>query len=112
MVFAGEIKGSLSNQIISELFYVLTEKINRPLEKEIAAEIAKKYVVSDKWQKVDYDSTTALKAALSSAHYRTSFWDTLVAETMKENEIGEIYTENEKDFRPISGIKMINPFKH
>jgi predicted nucleic acid-binding protein len=110
-VFSGEVKGVLSNQILSELFYVLTEKINKPLSKEIAAKITRKYVISDKWKKLDYTNSTALKATLSSSYYNSSFWDTLVAETMKENEIVQIITENEKDFKVIPGLKVINPFK-
>jgi predicted nucleic acid-binding protein len=30
---------------------------------------------------------------------------------MKENGINKIYTENEKDFKKIPGIKVINPLK-
>jgi predicted nucleic acid-binding protein len=111
-VFSGEAKGVISNQVLSELFYVLTEKINRTLSKEVAAKITRKYVLSDKWEKLDYTSLTALNAALSSSYYNTPFWDALIAETMKENEIAQILTENEKDFKAIPGIKVINPFKH
>lgn len=111
-VFSGEVKGSLSNQILSELFYVLTEKISNPLSKEVAAKIIRNYVLSDKWEKLDYTNSTTLKAALSSSYYKNPFWDTLIAETMKENGIIQIITENEKDFKAIPGIKVTNPFKH
>lgn len=110
-VFAGEMRGSLSNQVISEFFYVLTEKINRPLAKETAAGIISKYVLSSKWEKVDYTNSTALKAALNSSRHNAPFWDMLIAETMKENEIAQIFTENEKDFRAIPWLKVVNPFK-
>lgn len=33
------------------------------------------------------------------------------AQTMKENGITEIITENEADFHNIPGIKITNPFK-
>jgi predicted nucleic acid-binding protein len=111
-VFGGETNGAISNQVLSELFYVLTEKINRPLSKDVAAKIIRKYVMSDKWKKVDYTNLTTLKAALSSSYFNTPFWDTLIAETMRENGMIEILTENEKDFKAIPGIKAVNPFKH
>jgi predicted nucleic acid-binding protein len=111
-VFSGEAKGVLSNQILSELFYVLSEKINKPLEKDTATKIIRKYVLSEKWEKLNYTGSTTLKAALSSTYYKSSFWDTLIAETMKENGVVQIFTENEKDFIVIPGIKVINPFKH
>lgn len=110
-VFGGETRGALSNQVLAELFYVLTEKINKPLSKETAAKIIRKYVISDKWEKLDYTNSTALKAALSSSYYNSSFWDTLIAETMKENGLVQIITENERDFKIIPGLKIINPFK-
>ena len=78
----------------------------------MAAKIIRKYVMSDKWKKVDYTNLTTLKAALSSSYFNTPFWDTLIAETMRENGMIEILTENEKDFKAIPGIKAVNPFKH
>jgi predicted nucleic acid-binding protein len=111
-VFNGQTNGTLSNQILSELFYVLTEKINKPLTKETAAKIIRKYVLSEKWEKVDYTNLTTLRAALNSSYHNSSFWDTLITETMKENGINMILTENEKDFGKMPGIKIINPFKH
>lgn len=110
-VFLGNINGILSNQILSELFYVLTEKINKPLKKEIAAAIIRKYILSSKWHMVNYTSVTVLRAALSASQHNNSFWDTLISETMKENGIVQIITENEKDFKNIPGIRVRNPFK-
>lgn len=110
-VFSGETKGSISNQILSELFHVLTEKIDKPLDKETAASIIRKYIISSKWEKINYTAETTLKAALNSSYCKSPFWDTLVAETMKENGIIQILTENERDFNGIIGIKVTNPFK-
>lgn len=39
------------------------------------------------------------------------FWDAVIVETMKENRVNQIYTENEKDFEIFEYIKAINPFK-
>ena len=109
-VFSGEATGVISNQILSELFYVLTEKINKPLGREAAANIVRKYAMSNKWRKVNYTIDTALRAAYNSSYYNSVFWDTLVAETMKENQLTQIVTENERDFKNAVGIKIINPF--
>lgn len=95
---------------MSELFYVLTEKITKPLKRIVAAEVVRDYVMSDNWTKLNYSSATALKAAISASYYNSPFWDNLIAETMKENEISLIFTENDKDFRRIAGIKAVNPF--
>ena len=38
-----------------------------------------------------------------------SFWDSLIAATMIENNILSIYTEKEKDFK-VPSLNVINPF--
>ena len=109
-VFEGRTRGVLSNQVLSETFYVLTEKIGRPLKRDVAAGIIRKYALSEKWKKIDYDSSTALRAAYASYQYGAPFWDSLVAETMKENNVMHILTENKRDFEKIPGLKVENPF--
>jgi predicted nucleic acid-binding protein len=42
---------------------------------------------------------------------KTSFFDALLIQTMIENNIKIIYTENDKIFKKVKGIKAINPFK-
>jgi predicted nucleic acid-binding protein len=41
---------------------------------------------------------------------RTPFWDIMIAETMKEAGVRDLYTENEKDFLEIPWIRVVNPF--
>ena len=110
-VFAGDAIGVISNQVLSEIFYVLTRRIGRPLGSNTALGIIRKYALSDKWTRVDYTTATAIKAASDSTASAVPFWDALIAETMKENGISKIITENEKDFRRIPGITAVNPFK-
>ncbi len=53
-----------------------------------------------------------VKAALEiSKAFRAPFLDSLIAETMKENGINQIITENENDFIRIPGIKIKNPLR-
>ena len=42
---------------------------------------------------------------------RAPFWDALIAACMLEHGIEVIVTENEKDFKNIAGITVVNPFK-
>ena len=51
-----------------------------------------------------------LRAIDISAEYGISYWDALIASVMKENNISCIITENDKDFKKISWLKVINPF--
>ena len=110
-VFKGESLGVVSNQVLAELFSVLTTKMKVPLPKEVAEKIVLDFIESSSWNKINYDPDTVKIAMFTSKIHNTSFWDSLICETMKENGIDKIYTENEKDFKKIPGIKVINPLK-
>ena len=42
---------------------------------------------------------------------RVPFWDALIAASMLDAGISSIVTENERDFRRVPGINVINPFR-
>lgn len=108
-VFNKEMIGYVSNQILSELYFVLTEKKN--VTKEDATNVIMTFIESDSWIKLNYDIRTVKGAVGFAKISEVMFWDILIAETMKENRIYKIYTENEKDFKKIPGIKVIDPLK-
>ncbi len=110
-VFKGEKCGVISNQVLAELFSVLTKKMKMPLSKDIAEKIVEAFVESENWIRINYDQRTVKNAMYTSTNHNTSFWDALIAETMKENGINKIYTENDQDFRKIPGIRITNPLK-
>ena len=108
--FYGYEELAVSNQILAELFFVLTKKIENPISSENAKTIVEGIIESENWVKIDYNSQTVRKAAITvNDDNGLHFWDALIAETMIENKITEIYTENIRDFEKISGIRVINP---
>lgn len=111
LVFENEKVGFVSNQVMAELFNVLTEKVAEPLSKSEATRLVSFFIDSPSWEKFDYNNITVKKALLTSTHYGVSVWDAIIAETVKEHGALEILTENEKDFAKIPGIKIRNPFK-
>ncbi len=100
-VFNGQTKGIVSNQILAELFFVLTQRVRKPLDTENAARIILSILNSNNWIKLNYSVETVAKAAKLTAEKRTPFWDALIAETMLENQVFSIITENKKDFEKI-----------
>lgn len=108
-IFLGNSFGVISNQVLGELFKALIEKLKIDVEK--AEKILNGIIDSENWIKINYNIETIRKAIITVRLYKVSFWDCLIAETMKENGIVKIYTENEKDFKKILGIKAINPLK-
>jgi predicted nucleic acid-binding protein len=110
-VFLSKLNGVISAQVLAEVFYVLTNKVKNPLDAEEAKKIIFNFLKSENWLKISYDENTLEKAINTSIDVKIDLWDALIAETMKENGINKIYTENEKDFKKIPGIKVINPLK-
>ena len=106
-IFAGEEKGIVSNQILVELYNALTRKLD--VKADMAKVIVESFVASTNWLKISYSHITVRTALNTSKVFKTPFLDTLIAETMKENGISQIVTENEKDFARIPGIRVINP---
>lgn len=108
-VVKGEIVGVISNQVLGETFNASVIKIGMPIEK--ARTIIKSLIASEKWEKINYDQDTIQNTLDNVKSVDAPFWDLLIAQTMLENNVHTIYTENEGDFDGIPGIKVINPFK-
>ncbi len=108
-IFSGESDAVISNQIAGELSNALLNKFGS--SSDDVEMILDELIEYDGLTKVDYTSRTIRKAVSNSKRYKIPFWDAVIAETMKENGIDEIITENEKDFRTIPWIKITNPFK-
>lgn len=108
-VYKGETAGVVSNQVLGELFNAVITKLDVPLDK--AKVIVRSIALSRMWEKINYDYNTVDKALMAFNDIKAPFWDFLIAETMKENNITEIITENEDDFANIPGIRVTNPLK-
>ena len=106
-VFMGETKGVISNQILVELYNALTRKLG--VKSDTAKVIVDSFITSTNWLKINYNHITVKAALDTSKAFKAPFLDTLITETMKENGITQITTENEKDFARIPGIKIKNP---
>jgi len=107
----GEIKAIISNQILAELYSVLTKKMETPLKTKEAQIIINGIIDSIHWKKTSYTEKTITRAIETSIKHKTPFWDAIIAETMLENETYKIITENIKDFEKIPELETINPFK-
>ncbi len=97
----------VSNQILGEVVNVIKVKLPH-LPPEIPVQIIEDILHIPSWKKLNYSEYTVKEALKLSAG--KSFWDAVIAQTMIENGITKIYTENTKDFSKIKGIKAVNPF--
>lgn len=97
----------VSSQNLAEFVFVATRKTKLDLKE---AKMFVQYIVSFQgFQKINYNEDTVMSAIEIAYEFKMSFWDSLLAATMREKGIFNIYTENAKDFK-MPWIKAVNPF--
>ena len=106
--FKKEIFLAVSNQNLAEFSFVLLKKLklDASLVKSIISDISH----FENFKKVTYNQETIFSAIEISEKYKMSFWDSLIASSMIENGIRNIYTENSKDFK-VPFLNVVNPLK-
>ncbi|MFB6100162.1 MAG: PIN domain-containing protein, partial [Candidatus Nanohalobium sp.] len=88
----------LSVQNLTEFFFVSTNHIEQPIGEEEALDIIRDFRKSD----ATVESMTpenSIKAAKVHEKKNTDFWDALLTQTLKQNEVEKIITENTQDFK-------------
>ena len=108
-VYNGEIRGVISNQVLTETYNTLTRKFKMPTV--TARDIVKSLATTSHLHTINYTSHTVNQVLDDMGSIDVPFLDLLIAETMRENSITEIITENAKDFENIPWLKATNPFK-
>lgn len=103
--------GVVTLQNLSEFFFAVTRKVQKPVPVPDAKTIVSDILRSSRWMVIDRNAETLLKAIEIVESVRAPFWDALIAASMLKHGIEIIVTENERDFKNIPGIIVINPFK-
>lgn len=99
---------AISSQNLSEFVSVTTKKGKLSIEE--AKNFAMKVAQFKGFKKINYSAETIPLALDIVQQFKMSFWDSLLAATMRENGIFNIYTENTSDFK-ITWINAVNTFK-
>lgn len=102
--------GVVCLQNLMEFFVVITKKVENPVDLGKAKTIVEDFMKSDNWKIIDRDEDTFSNAMSLVSKHNIHLWDAIIAACMKENDITEIVTENEKDFVKIEDIKVTVPF--
>lgn len=113
-IMGGQVMAAVSTQILSELFVNLTAEkkktvVTSPLDVASAEIIIKDIAKTPHFTMFDVKPANVLDAIRLKKSSSASYWDCLIAATMKENSITTIYTED-KEFEKIEGIKVVNLF--
>ena len=104
-----EITLAVSVQNLAEFSVVMTEKVQHPVPDAVVTRFIRDIVSFDGWKVIGYDSKTIMDAVSIRSTYSLHFWDALIAATMKQHNIGKIYTED-SHFKKIPWITVIDPF--
>ncbi len=110
-VINNEISIVLSIQNLSEFYYIITRKIPKPIPQSDAKNHVAKLIFLSNIKIFGIKAGSILNAIEISTEFNIPYWDSLIVAVMKENNIFTIITENEKDFKKIPWLKVINPFK-
>ncbi len=110
-LFKNKTSAAISTQIVSEFFVNVTRKIEKPISKREAYYIIQEITSMSNIKILTIEKQTILNATNLSEEFSMSYWDSLIASVMKENKVFTIITENEKDFKKIPWLTIINPFK-
>ncbi len=108
LAIQNEGRAAISNQVMAEVFSVLSGKKAVPAEE--AETIIQLFAASPAWKKIAYTERTVVRAAAIKKVYGTPFWDALIAATMEEHSISLLLTENTKHFARIPFVQAKNPF--
>jgi predicted nucleic acid-binding protein len=104
-----EIAFAVSVQNLAEFSVVMMEKTKYPVPDAVVTRFIRDIALFDGWTVIGYDSGTIMDAVGIKCKYSLHFWDALLAATIKQHNIGTIYTED-SHFKKIPWITVINPF--
>ncbi|MBU1121916.1 MAG: type II toxin-antitoxin system VapC family toxin [Candidatus Omnitrophota bacterium] len=115
-VIKGKVKGCVSLQNLSEFYSIITsrKRVQNPLSPETAVEEIKKYIMAEELLKIHFNKNTVGILCDLAKKYNVvaqSIYDLKIVATMIDNGINGIYTDNDKDFKQYSEVRVINPFK-
>lgn len=104
--------GVVTLQNLSEFFFAVTRKVQKPVPIVDAKTIVSDILRSSRWVVIDCNAGTVMKAMdIVVETTRGPFWEALIGACMLEHGIKVIVTENEEDFKNIPGITVVNPFQ-
>jgi predicted nucleic acid-binding protein len=113
--FALDLKACIAHQNILEFFSVITssKRVENSLSLKDTFHVIENYLLCEEITKI-YPSTATLSKAIYMAKKlslnQAEIFDCYLAQTMLDNNVFTIYTENTSDFRHYPGIKAIDPF--
>lgn len=100
-------EGTLSVQVLQELYHNLTRKLSQPVPPAKARQLLEDYMA---WPVVT-NTPELLRAALDvEQRYKLSFWDALIVQAALEAGCDRLYSEDLNAGQKFGGLTVVNPF--
>lgn len=99
--------GTISTQVVQELFVALTQKVADPISPKKAKEIIADLL---HWPLVVIDADNILRAVDVQITYRLSFWDSLILQAAISSRTDYLLSEDLQHGQVIESVTIVNPF--
>ncbi len=99
--------GTVSIQVLQELYVNLTRKVPQPLEHQLAAQ-----VISDlgRWNCHCPNQDSLQKALALKQRYQLSFWDAMIITSAQDMHCSVLWSEDLNSGQNYDGVRVKNPF--
>ncbi|GAA4344800.1 PIN domain-containing protein [Variovorax defluvii] len=97
--------GTVSTQVLIELFSVLTRKQKVP--EPVAADLVQAYAL---WPVVDSDLKLFQAAMATAVEHRLSIFDAMIVQAAMRSGANILYSEDLQHGRVFGPLKLVNPF--
>lgn len=98
---------TISSQVLSEFFTVVTRKIPEPLTPNEAQEIISDLKILNI---IDIDFALVNRAIDNHSEYHLSYWDSLIVAAAERASCEKIFSEDMNAGQKYNGIIVVNPF--
>jgi predicted nucleic acid-binding protein len=101
-------QGTVSTQVLAEFWVTVTQKLKKPLDKDLAREqitLFSAFIIQA------VDQATVLEALGIQERFKLSYWDAQILASAGLAGCAILYSEDLKDGGEYGKVKVINPFQ-
>lgn len=99
--------GRLSTQVLQEFYVNVTQKIKKPLGRDLAREVVRNYGL---WVESPITPSSIVRASEIGEIWRLAFWDSMIVAAAEQDGAAELLSEDLHAGQVIAGVKVVNPF--
>jgi predicted nucleic acid-binding protein len=103
-----DMRGCISVQVLQEFYVTATQKVQKPLEPDMAAKIVRDLSY---WQVHAPVAEDILGAIALQQRRRTSFWDAMILWSAQQLGCSAIWSEDLNEGQSYDGVRVLNPFR-